>query len=203
MDATSPNIGALRRFILGTPETFKPLILFCVHALRMRDTRSCLIITRVIRSIIHEFNGSTPLDAEIREFLSIEILKACITSIHEPYFVDVHDDLAGLISSIIFHYSPRTEAPRQILFSLPNMEERRVDLLIKQVLDTHADRQKRSTILEFLKGLRGVSIDEQGRLPKSSGNRVRTALQEQYMTVEPKSEGPKSPELGGIAEMFS
>ena len=162
-----------------------------------------MIITRVIRSIVHEFNGSTPLDADVREFLSVEVLKACITSIHEPYFVDVHDDLAGLMSSIIFYYSPRTEAPRHVLLSLPDMQEERVDRLIKKVLDTHADRQKRSNILEFLKGLRGVRIGEQGRLPKSSGNRVRTALQEQYMIVEPKVERPKTPELGGIADMFS
>ena len=169
----------------------------------MRDTRSCLIITRVIRSIIHEFNGSTPLDADVREFLSMEVLKACITSIHEPYFVDVHDDLAGLIASIIFHYSPRTETPKQILLSLPNMPEERVDLLIKHTLDNHADRHKRYNILDFLKGLRGVSIGEQGRLPKPSGNRVRTALLQQYMTVEPRTQAPASPELGGIADMFS
>lgn len=78
----------MRSYILSTPFVLKPVILFCTHALRMRDTRSCSLIARVLRSIVPDFAGPSDVAVEVREFMSTEVLKACITSLHEEYFVE-------------------------------------------------------------------------------------------------------------------
>lgn len=196
---------SIRSFVLNTPEILKPVILFCTHALRMRDTRSCSFITRVLRSLVPEFDGSSPVAIDVREFISLEVLKACITSLHDSYFVDLQKDLAQLIASIVTTYSSKTETPRQILLSLPSMSSEKVDRALYQLFKAQQNsRLQRALILELLAGLRGVSISEQGKIAKSDTKKLRSALQERYVTVDMQSEGQKerSPDLGGVADMF-
>lgn len=194
-----------RSFILQTPEILKPLILFCTHALRMRDTRSCSPIAKVLRSLITEFAGDGAIDIDVREYMSTEVLKACITSLHDPYFVELQKDFAQLIASILTDYTPRTETPRRILLTLPGLPAEKVDRSIRHLLKAKQNiRQQRAIVLDLLEGFRGVAIHEQGKLPKPDPKKLRSAMQEQYMTVEVQANGPKekSPDLSGIAGMF-
>lgn len=192
--------------MIATPEILKPLILFCTHALRMRDTRSCSLITRVLRSLVPEFDTTGPLDTDVREFISHEVLRACITSLHDTYFVDLQKDLAQLISSIIITYSPRTDTPKGVLLTLSSMTAERVDRAIAHLYRAHSNhRQQRAVVLELFKDLRGVSVSEQGRIAKPDTKRLRSAMQERYMTVDMQTDGKQkelSPDLGGVADMF-
>ena len=200
--------GNVRSFILGTPEILKPLILFCTHTIGMRDTRSCSLITRVLGSLVPEFETIGPIDTEVREFLSTEVLKGCINSLHDPYFVDLQKDLAQLIASIVIIYTPRTETPKQILLSLPSMSPEKVDGAVQQLYKAHdSTRHQRAIILDLLDGLRGISISEQGRIAKLDTKKIRSVMQERYMTVDVQADGKDkerepSPDLGGIVEMF-
>lgn len=65
----------MREFVLSSDGVLEPLILFCTHALRMRDSRCCGIIIRVFRSIVPEFTEDR---ADIREFICREVLMAAI-----------------------------------------------------------------------------------------------------------------------------
>lgn len=171
----------------------------------MRDTRSCSFITRVLRSLVPEFDGLGPVAVDVREFISLEVLKACITSLHDSYFVDLQKDLAQLIASIVTTYGSKTETPRQILLSLPGMTSEKVDRAMHQLFKAQQNsRQQRALVLDLLAGLRGVSISEQGRIPKPDTKKLRSAMQEQYMTIDAQSDGRKesSPDLAGIANMF-
>ncbi|KAB8229169.1 hypothetical protein ETB97_002516 [Aspergillus alliaceus] len=203
---------SIRHFVLSSPEIFEPLMLFCTHALRMRDTRCCSIITRVIRSILQDFAppNNTPTTVTIREFICSEVLKACITSVHEPYFVDMQKDLAQLISSIWVLYGSSTPTPRSVILSLPGMDEQRVAMTEASLVRSTAARQQRALILDLLEGLRGVSIAEQGKILGSREERrkARSALQERYMTSEMEGQQNNKvdindgPDLTGVADMF-
>lgn len=210
----TPDISeSIRYFVISSPQIFEPLMLFCTHALRMRDTRSCSIITRVIRSILPDFappynNRNTQ---EIREFISTEVLKACITSVHEPYFVDMQKDLAQLIASIWVLYGPETATPRSIFLTLPGITEDKVMSTESQLQRCGSPRQQRALVLELLEPLRGVSIAEQGKIlgSREERRRIRSALQERYMTNEMESQqtNPRvdindGPDLSGVADMF-
>ena len=196
--------STMRFYIISTPTVLKPIILFCTHALRIRDTRACGIVTRVMRSLIPEFSSDSAVDAEVREFISTEVLKACITSLHEPYFVDLQRDLAQLIASIISLYSLKTEMPRQILLSLPGIPAEKVDHAIQRLVKTQSSRHQRALVLDLLEGLRGVSISEQGKIAKPDPKKIRSALQQRYMSVDVQQQGDRdeTPDLGGVAEMF-
>lgn len=170
----------------------------------MRDTRSCSYITRVLRSLVSEFSDDTDIAVDVREFISTEVLKACITSLHDSYFVDLHKDLAQLIASILHTYTPKTQTPRTILLSLPSMTSERVDRALNQLAKTQPNtRQQRALILDLLAGLRGVSISEQGKIAKPDTKKLRSAMQERYMTVDVQADVKRetSPDLG-IANMF-
>ena len=211
-NGTAPNSlahvehGNVRSFILATPEILKPLILFCTHAIRMRDTRSCSLIARVLGSLVPEFETIGPIDTEVREFISTEVLKACITSLHDSYFVDLQKDLAQLIASIIIIYVPRTDTPKQILHSLPSMPPEKIDRAIQKLYKAHQNtRQQRAIVLDLLESLRGVSVSEQGRIAKPDPKKVRSAIQESYMKVDMQAENKEketTPDFGGVADMF-
>jgi exportin-5 len=195
----------MRDYVLSTPSVLKPVILFCTHALRMRDTRSCTLIIRVLRSIIPDFAGPSDVANEVREFISIEVLKACITSLHDPYFVDLQKDLASLIGSIIFTYLPRTQTPQLILLSLPSMTTEKVDRAVKEVYNAaNNPRHQRALVLNLLEDLRSVSISEQGKIPKADPRKLRSEMQQKYVTADMDVEAkePRSPDLEGIVDIF-
>lgn len=195
----------MRTFIISSPSILEPLILFCTHALRMRDSRCCSVITRVLRSIIPEFTKDTQTAAEIREFISNEVLKACITSLHEPYFVDLQKDLAQLIATIFILYGAKTPTPQRIILSLPGMTAEKVDHTANRLFQVQSGRLQRALVLDLLDGLRGVSISEQGKIARPDARKARSAMQERYMNVEnDRQDGRKegSPDLGGVADMF-
>ena len=196
--------STLRFFILSTPTVLKPIILFCTHALRVRDTRACGLVTRVMRSLVPDFSSDSAVDVEVREFISTEVLKACITSLHEPYFVDLQKDLAQLIASIVILYGPKTETPHHILLSLPGITKEKVDHTIHKLSKVQNSRHQRALVLDLLEGLRGVSISEQGKVAKPDPKKVRSAMQQRYMTVDVQQEGDReeTPDLGGVAEML-
>ncbi|KAL2835066.1 armadillo-type protein [Aspergillus cavernicola] len=203
---------SIRHFVLSSTEIFEPVMLFCTHALQMRDTRCCSIITRVIRSILQDFapphNNQTVVT--IREFISSEVLKACITSVHEPYFVDMQKDLAQLIASIWVLYGASTPTPKALILSLPGMTEQRVASTEAALVRSTSARQQRALVLDLLEGLRGVSIAEQGKIlgTREERRKARSALQERFMSNEMDSQQSHKvdindgPDLSGVADMF-
>lgn len=186
----------LRRFCLTHREVVEPLLMFCTHGIRMRDTRCCSMILRLFVSLVPEFHlgeGQTPkvppavpegqehapvdmspipkeIASVIREYICLDVLKACITSFHEPYFVDLHKELAALIAAIVVYYSPITSTPRDVLLSLPNVNPADLDRLNAYMgkPGSHT-RQQRALVLDLLNDLKGVSVSEMGKLPNSTG----------------------------------
>jgi exportin-5 len=205
--STQPQNAQLtmRTLILSEPSILEPLILFCTHALRMRDSRCCTLICRILRSILPTFTADTPPAPQVREFINTEVLKACITSLNEPYFVDVQRDLANLIANIVALYSPLSSTARDVLLSLPDMGSNKVDTAMERIVGTSSERTQRILVLELLEGVRGVSIHEAGKIDRRDHKAKRSAMQQQYMEVEQKPAGGKreqSPQLEGMAEMF-
>ncbi len=204
---------SIRHFVLSSPEIFEPVMLFCTHALRMRDTRCCSIITRVVRSILADFappNNSQTI-VTIREFICTDVLQACITSVHESYFVDMQKDLAQLIASIWVLYGFCSETPRSVFLSLPGITPEKVAQTETALQRCTSPRQQRALVLELLEPLRGVSIAEQGKILGSREERrkARTAIQSRYMTNEMETlqevqrvDINDGPDLSGVADMF-
>jgi exportin-5 len=176
----------------------------------MRDSRCCGVVLRVFRSIIPEFGPlqreESPFSASIREFISTDVLKACISSLHEPYFVELQKDLAHVIASIIINYSSASETPRKILVSLPGIQEIAVDNCIDNILRQGIQpRQQRAFVLDLLQDLKGVSISEQGRITKSASTvrKERSKMQQEFMKEPPAQDNrTASPGLEGVAGMF-
>jgi exportin-5 len=220
----------LRKFCLMNSSVVAPLLLFCSHAIRMHDTRCCGVVLRVFRSIVPEFNPTDtnrrddfPIPEgtaqEIREFISTDVLKAAISSLHDPYFVESQRDLGSLIASILACYCPVTPAPRGVLSSLPKIKQEDIDRTIEYVSRPGLQsRQQRAAVLDLLKDLKGVSISEMGKLSKSLGPRhegrskksSRSKMAQEFMTVAEGAgpnaggaSGRKTPDLEGVAGMFN
>ncbi|SPO01337.1 related to MSN5 protein (multicopy supressor) [Cephalotrichum gorgonifer] len=239
---------SLRKFCLMHTNIVEPLLVFCTHAIRMRDSRCCSIILRVFRSIVPEFQdrqpvseghgGATqegseggsadqymdtsPLPAEvipmIREYIASDVLKACITSLHEPYFVDLQKDLAALIAAIIAYYSQLTSTGTNILLSLPGVTESGLQKFAPFMAKPGShSRQQRALVLELLKDVKGVSISEMGRVSagvggaRSSKRAGRSKMAQEFMKApEPQRPGRggggdgtvKDEEFDGVSRLF-
>ena len=142
----------------------------------------------------------------IREYISSEVLRACITSFHEPYFVDLQKELASLIAAILVHYSPITSTPRDVLLSLPGVKAEDAERLNAYTArpGSHT-RQQRSIVLDMLKDLKGVSVSEMGKLPKSAGfdtlghsskKASRTRMAQAFMSAPTTGQGQGGQQFG-------
>lgn len=200
------NHPSMRRFCLTSSTILEPLLLFLTHAIRMRDSRCCGVVLRVFRSLIPDFADESPLSAQIREFISTDVLKACISSLNEPYFVELQKELAQVIASILVYYSPLTGTPRQILLTLPGLEQRAVDRCIEHTLRPGMQqKQQRALVLDLLRDIKGVSISEQGRITKSVSTvrKERSKMQQEFLKEQSVENNRKtSPNLEGVAGMF-
>ncbi|KAK5113493.1 hypothetical protein LTR62_003362 [Meristemomyces frigidus] len=203
--AHSPSRSSLNDLVLSDPTILEPMLLFCTHALRMRDTRCCTTITRVFRTIIPLFTSTTAPAPQVREFICTEVLKACITSLHEPYFADMQKDLAALIAHIINLYqnAQLTDTPRQVLLSLPDMSERKIEKAFAKIAGKGgSERQQRAVVLDLLDGVRGVSIYEAGKVGRDGGQK-KNGVAQQYMEVNREGiEEGQEVGLEGVAGLF-
>ncbi|TRX88600.1 hypothetical protein FHL15_010551 [Xylaria flabelliformis] len=186
---------SLRNFCLMRSSIVEPLLVFCTRVIGIKDTRCCSIMLRVLKSVVPEFDTLNSAPAEsietdkspetrrpanpwvpaetasaIREYISRDIVMACITSLHEPHFVEQQKEIAGLIAAIVVHYSHLSTTARDVLVSLPNMKPTEVDKGIEfMVRNGTSPRGQRAVILELLRNLKGVSVSEMGKLAKSVG----------------------------------
>ncbi|KAI0475005.1 armadillo-type protein [Xylariaceae sp. FL0804] len=186
----------LRTFCLSHIQVAETLLVFCTHTIRFRDSRCCGIMLKVFRSIIPDFittehlpkQSSSSMDAEttsggdaqappsipadtavsIREYISSEVVKACIESINEAYFVDLQKDLAALLAAVLVGYGRVSSTARDVLVSLPNVDADEVDRSIAWMAKSGvSSRSQRGAVLELLRDLKGVSISEMGKVSKS------------------------------------
>ncbi|KAF7943458.1 hypothetical protein EAE96_011384 [Botrytis aclada] len=201
---------SMRKFCLTSQAILESLLLFLTHAIRMRDTRCCGVVLRVFRSIVPDFvsGNDSSLASSIREFISTEVLKAAVSSLNEPYFVELQKDLASLIASIVAHYAPVTDTPKQILLSLPGIQEKAVNKCIESVtVQGVQQRTQRALVLDLLKDLKGVSISEQGRISKSASvvRKERSKMQEAFMrgpVEDNRKVKSELDDLEGVAGLF-
>jgi exportin-5 len=160
----------------------------------------------------------------VREYISSDVLKACISSLHDPYFVESQKDIGALIASILVNYSAVTSTPRNMLTSLPTIKEQDVLQTIDYISRPAVHhRQQRALVLDLLKDLKGISISEMGKLSKDTPSKPesrfrrpqRSKMTQQFMTApDPSrmaSDGPvpngaedkrTTPDLEGVATMF-
>ncbi|RPB21450.1 hypothetical protein L211DRAFT_435819 [Terfezia boudieri ATCC MYA-4762] len=185
----------MREFVLSSDAVLEPLILFCTHALRMRDSRCCGIIIRVFRSIVPEFAEDR---ADIREFICREVLMAAIESLNDDYFVDVQKDLAQLIATIFMLYSPSSQTPRNLLLSLPGITEEKVNIVATKLQSCNSTRIQRALMLDLLDGLRGIAMSEKGKVT----HKPRIQERKQQVQQSTRHYRQETPELGGVADMF-
>ena len=201
--SVAPAKPTVSDIVLSDVTVLEPMILFCTHALRMRDTRCCGLICKTFRSIVPMFQSMSPPAPQVREFISTDVLKACITSLNEPYFADLHKDLASLIALILILYSARTDTPRNILLSLPDMTTARVDRTLGKICKQPppSERTQRSLVLDLLDGVRGVSIYEAGKIKPAQ---IKKTVQSKYMEVQmaPKISNGDDAGLEGVAGLF-
>jgi exportin-5 len=146
---------------------------------------------RVFRSIVPDFRtvedmqvtsdgqkdssiDNSPIPAAtaslIREYISNDVLTACVQSINEHYYVELQKEIATFIGAIIGAYSKLTQTPRNVLLSIPNLRQEDVDDAISRIVDTQNSKVQRNYVLQLLSELKGVSISELGKLGTGAGN---------------------------------
>lgn len=237
-ESVEQKYPSIRKFCLMNSSIVAPLLRFCSHAIQMHDTRGCSMVLRAFRSIIPEFAASDKADStargvlsdgfpipqetarEIREFISGDVLKAAISSLHDPYFVDLQKELGSTIAAILLNYGRLTNTPTEVLTSLPDISIARATGAIDYVCSPGMNtRAQRAVVLDLLKDLKGVSISEMGKLSKSAStakkeHRIKAAqrskMAQQFMTTDGQNQAGKgegvgtrgSPDLEGVAGMF-
>ena len=180
---TTPRV---RDFVLGSTSLIELVLQFAAHSVLVPDTRSCNTILRVLLSLLSFFTKpEDPVHAAVREFFANDILKACITAYHDPYFVDCQRDLSMLIMSIYRSYGTFTATPRSIFASLPGVAGVRQERMERRMAESSSEKVWRAAVVECLAGLKGVSISEMGRL---AGGEVLSKRKDEKKAAKEKDE---------------
>jgi len=223
----------MREFVLSNVRVLEPLLVFCTHALAFRDTKSCYVMIVAAQRLVPVFASEQYISdeeaASIREFISTEMLKTAITSLNDGYFADNQQHFAQLIALIWLSYGlpthvPATEAspahdrpaltstPRNILLSLPGINETKIDAAATQLmLEALSGRTKkwRAILLSLLESVRGVRLSELGKIDtRRQQSRIlekykqRELLDMQGLEDASKANGDDGEGLEGVADMF-
>lgn len=189
---TQAKTTDLHDFIFANIQILEPLLLFCNHAIAFKDTKTCSMMSVTLLHVIPVFADETHIRgqeaAAVREYISSEILKTAITSLHDGYFADYQNQLATLIATIWTTYGipthiPATETteartrpalthtPQQVLLSLPGVTEEKLHAATTQlttevaagVHQVRSYRRTRAVVLQLLEGVRGVRVSELGK----------------------------------------
>ena len=212
------NYPGRRAVLVSELPILEPLLVFFSHMLRVQDTRCITLATSTLRDLVPDFvtedrhvlpityEGPGPefaieseTAAQVREFYCTEVLRAAITSLHEPYFVDVQRELCLLIATIIAQFSPKTSTARDTLSQLPGMSSEKLDSAITSIVEAKGDRDRRGLALQLLENVRGVGIHEMGKLnPRKQPKEVTTYAQ----PAENGESSHKLPDYTGVGTMF-
>ena len=230
---TNGRVQSMRDFVLSNRRVLEPLLMFMTHSLTYKDTKAAQTMMKPALSIVPQYASNRYLRDEeaaaVREFISTEMLKAAITSLNDGYFADYQQYYAQLIALIWSSYGlpthvpavenqaaherpPLTQTPRDVLLSLPNMTEDKVNAAAEQLLREGPNpktKKLRAIMLSLLEGVRGVRISE---LYKLDTKQQRSKILEKYRQRESlgmqgvdegqKANGNDGVDLGGVADMF-
>ena len=226
----------MRDFVLSSEQILEPLLLFYTHAMSYHDNKSCPIVIRALRGIVPAFAtpdaANSPVAATIREYISHDLMRAAITNLHDPHFVDHQKDIANLIGTIWIAYAlpaqihaigeqsayqrpPLTDTARQVLLSIPGLTPERVAAADAKLAEeggvTGNQRHQRAIVLNLLGDVRGVRLSELGKIDTSA---QKSKLMEKYLKRENMGmagveEGPQKSnideeglQLDGVSDMF-
>ncbi|KAJ9655638.1 karyopherin [Neophaeococcomyces mojaviensis] len=227
--------ASMRDFILSSPTILEPLLLFCTHAISYKDTKSCATIVSSLHRFVAAFSTEVHLQGAdamaVREFISLEMMKASINSLNDGYFADYHGNVAILIAEIWLSFglpahiaatetSPAinrpawTDTPRNVLLSIPGIDPAKVDRAARDLTDlglAGSGRKFKAIILRLLENVRGVRVSELGKIDNKA---ERSGLLEKYKQRDAlgmqgvEDEGRRNGEsdgvdLGGVADMFA
>ena len=82
-----------------------------------------------------------------------------------------------------------------------------MDTCFKRLSLAQSTRHQRALFLELLDGLRGVPMSEKGKLPRASKQRAAVEKERRSQPQQHQQryaqERQKSPDLGGVADMFA
>jgi exportin-5 len=204
------NPDSLFSIATGNETVLEPVLLFISSALRVRDTHSVGCVLSALRDILPSFSDPSP----VRSYICNDILKAAITSLHEPYFVDLQKDLATLIVHIILLDA---DLSGQVISSLPGLSQQpqKVVSAIARVRASPSEKVGRAVVLDLLEQIRGVSIHEMGRIggPKKSRGTAKLLAQlemqvqgqQHQNSQQTQQQGIRrggSPDLEGVANLL-
>lgn len=223
---------SFRSFVLGNRTIIEPLLMFCTHSIGYKDTKTCSSMVPALQKFVTAFSTEAHLygadAAAVREFMSTEMMKAAINSLNDGYFADYHPQLAVLIALIWLSFGlpahvaatetqpahdrrAWTETPRNVLLSIPGINESKVEEAGSQLAQlTLAGKQRtmRAIILSLLENVRGVRMSELGKI---DNKQERSSLLEKYklrdalgMHIDESGQanGEGGVDLVGVADMF-
>jgi exportin-5 len=189
--------------ITGNVNILEPVITFAASALRVRDYHSvkstCVVLHDRLIPLYRE-------PSAVHDYICNDILKTAITSLHEPYFVELQKDLAALILQII-HTDADISA--SVIASLPVLSEQpdKVQAAIERIRGCGVEKVGRALVLELLEQIRGVSIHEMGRIGGPKKSKTQAKLLQQYEQQQQEAqvkaaERGDSPSLEGVADLL-
>ncbi|RMZ75728.1 hypothetical protein DV738_g5358, partial [Chaetothyriales sp. CBS 135597] len=183
-------------FVLSNQSILERLLVFIVHALTYKDTKSCYNMVIAAQRIVPAF--ATPAAAAeqyapVREYISDEMVRAAVMCIHDGYYAEYQQYYAQLIAIIWLYYGlptvlpgpatgsgasaeitrpALTNTPRNVLAQLPGMTDAKLvnaaNDLLKEGIAGKA-KKLRAIILKLLDGVRGVRISELGKIDQTGG----------------------------------
>ncbi len=147
--SNNEHTNSIRDVIIKEKEILAPFLTLITHILLFKDTRcsfnACLILRNILSKILL-------IDDEVDAFLCNDLMKGCLTVITDPYFQDVHNEAAYVLTTIYVTLRQKSDQPAIILtnFLNSNITSRQLEEFERRLSNCKNLRQQRGSFLEFL-----------------------------------------------------
>lgn len=161
----------LRRTVLENKNILAPFLQLCVHIMQFKDNRCSFNCCLVLRNIVQEI---VLKDNEVDQYLSNEVIRACLNILNDSFFADVHSEAGAILATLYVLLRSKHEQPLIVLSTyLPSSITREeADDFEMKLFSAKGTRQQRGVFLEFLSTARALS----GQMEESDGNAREAAL---------------------------
>ncbi|TPX48204.1 hypothetical protein SeLEV6574_g02167 [Synchytrium endobioticum] len=195
----------LAEYIFSDVTIYTPLLHCLVRLIVYEDTKSS---RRALNTMIRlvPFMAKSP---QFAQYLGRDLLMASLTTLHDGYHADVHNEAVALVAEIHvrLRFGQNSRIPYETMLALPDMTPQRLELFESELRAKTASKDQQAVVKIFLQGITGMEVSQRfirkDSFVLSSGPKERILHSERDSHRNDVVEGTSDSTTLGLESMFA
>ncbi|KXS17918.1 ARM repeat-containing protein [Gonapodya prolifera JEL478] len=147
---------SLTEFILAHPIVRRPILASVLVIIMQPDSNAAKTGIRIATRL----NAFLAHHIEFHEFLGKDLFSAMLKALHDPYHIEMQPVILNALTEVYSSLRPVSNIPREVLATLPQMDEGRIYDFDKEFVKKTAVKDQVQAMKSLLSKVTGVSISQ-------------------------------------------